>query len=84
MSTVPVQEIKRRGLSAVDGLLEEGPVHVVRNNRAAYVVLSEAAYQEMMTDLAEARLAASEMDLEQGLVRRGSSRELMRELLGNG
>jgi PHD/YefM family antitoxin component YafN of YafNO toxin-antitoxin module len=81
MSLVSVQEIKRRGMSSVDEALKEGPVHLVRSNRAEYVVMTENDYQELMTDLADARLAASEMDLRAGRVRRGNATELMEELL---
>ena len=78
MSTIPVQEIKRRGMSAVDEALAEGPVHLVKSNRAAYVVMSEKDYQELIHALAEARLAASEVDLQKGRVRRGDARKLMK------
>jgi PHD/YefM family antitoxin component YafN of YafNO toxin-antitoxin module len=80
MSTVAVQEIKRRGMSAVDAALATGPVHLMKSNRAAYVVMSEDDYQELMNDLTEARLAASEMDLRAGRVRRGTAKELMQAL----
>ena len=83
MSTIPVQEIKRRGMSAVDEALEDGPVHLVRSNRAEYVVMSESDYQQLMNDLAEARLTASEMDLKSGRVHRGSVKKLMRRLLSD-
>jgi PHD/YefM family antitoxin component YafN of YafNO toxin-antitoxin module len=81
MSMISVQEIKRRGMSAVDTALADGPVHLVRSNRAEYVVMSEQDYQALMTDLADARLAASARDLKAGRVRRGNSAELMTELL---
>jgi len=81
MSLISVQEVKRRGMSAVDEALKDGPVHLVRSNRAEYVVMSEQDYQELMTDLSEARLAASERDLEAGRVRQGGASELMGELL---
>jgi len=81
MSTMPVQEIKRRGISAVDKALAEGPVHLVKSNRAEYVVMSETDYQQLMNDLAEARLAASEKDLREGRVRRGNAKKLMKSLL---
>ena len=81
MSIVPVQEIKRRGISAVDEALKDGPVHLIKNNRAEYVIMAEADYQELMKDLTEARLAASEQDLKAGRVRRGSADALMREIL---
>jgi PHD/YefM family antitoxin component YafN of YafNO toxin-antitoxin module len=82
MSTMGVQEIKRRGMSAVDRALASGPVHLLKSNRAAYVVLSEDDYQALMDDLAEARLTASEADLKAGRVRRGTASDLMRALTG--
>ena len=81
MSTIPVQEIKRRGIGAVDKALADGPVHLIKSNRAEYVVMSEDDYRELMSDLAEARLAASEADLKKGRVRRGSAKALMEEIL---
>ncbi len=81
MSTMPVQEIKRRGMTAVDKALADGPVHIVKSNRAQYVVMSEQDYQELMKDLTEARLAASEADLREGRVRRGDARKLMKALV---
>ncbi|MBU0676892.1 MAG: type II toxin-antitoxin system Phd/YefM family antitoxin [Verrucomicrobia bacterium] len=84
MSTIPAQEIKRRGITAVDEILDDGPVHVVRSNRAQYVVMSENDYQELMDDLAEARLAASTSDLTDGRVRRGSAKKLIKQLTSEG
>lgn len=81
MSTIPVQEIKRRGMSALDKALADGPVHLVRSNRAQYVVMSEKDYQELMNDLAEARLVASEVDLREGRVRRGDANKLVKVLM---
>ena len=68
MNIIAAQEIKRRGMAAVDHLLEQGPVRVVKNNRPRYVVLSEKEFDLIMSDLAEARLAASEADLKAGRV----------------
>jgi PHD/YefM family antitoxin component YafN of YafNO toxin-antitoxin module len=81
MSTMPVQEIKRRGISAVDKALADGPVHLIKSNRAEYVVMSEMDYQQLMNDLAAARLAASDKDLHEGRIRRGDSKKLMKILL---
>ncbi len=81
MSLISVQDVKRRGMSVVDEALKEGPVHLVKSNRAEYVVMSEQDYQELMSDLADARLAASEKDLAAGRVRRGGASRLMTELL---
>lgn len=84
MNTIPVQEIKRRGITAVDALLTQGPVHVLKNNRPRYVVMSEAEFGALMSDLAEARLAASEADIRAGRVRRGKAADLMAELQREG
>jgi PHD/YefM family antitoxin component YafN of YafNO toxin-antitoxin module len=69
MNSIPAQDIKRRGISAVDDALRDGPVHIIKNNRPSYVVLSEAAYSELLEahrDAARARLLASLEDLETG------------------
>jgi PHD/YefM family antitoxin component YafN of YafNO toxin-antitoxin module len=47
MNTIPAQEIKRRGISALDELLRDGPVHVIKNNRPCYVVLSEEEFARL-------------------------------------
>ena len=39
MKTIAAQEIKRRGIGAVDEALADGPVHIIRNNQPKYVVL---------------------------------------------
>ena len=45
MNAIPAQEIKRRGIAAVDDLIANGDVHVIRNNQPQYVVLSEARFR---------------------------------------
>ena len=80
MNMIASQEIKRRGMAAVDHLLDQGPVQIVKNNRARYVVMSDTEFDVMMNDLAEARLAASEADLKAGRVRKGTAANLMAEL----
>lgn len=47
-NVISAQEIKRRGISAVDEALARGPVHVIRRNRPSYVILSEAEYQRLL------------------------------------
>jgi hypothetical protein len=47
MNSIPAQEIKRRGISAVDELLRDGPVQVVKQNRVRYVVMSVEAYERL-------------------------------------
>ena len=76
MNTIPAQEIKRRGIAAVDELIATGDVHVIRNNRPEYVVLSEARYQELVAEAEEAyvaRVKASLEDVKAGRVRRFAS-----------
>jgi PHD/YefM family antitoxin component YafN of YafNO toxin-antitoxin module len=84
MNTVPAGEIKRRGMAAVDDLIAKGDLHVIRDNRPQYVVLSEERYQELLEaqdEAAEARLRASLEDLKAGRVRRfASAEELIRAL----
>jgi PHD/YefM family antitoxin component YafN of YafNO toxin-antitoxin module len=80
MNMIAVQEVKRRGMAAVDHLLDQGPVRIVKNNHARYVVMSEMDFDVMMNDLAEARLAASEADLKTGRIRKGTAANLMAEL----
>lgn len=47
-NVISAQELKRRGISAVDDALRSGPVHVIKHNRPSYVILSEAGYQRLV------------------------------------
>ncbi len=38
-------ELKRRGIAAIEEALQRGPVHLMKRNRTAGVVLSERQYQ---------------------------------------
>lgn len=64
MNSIPAQEIKRRGISAVDEALRLGPVHVVKNNRPQYVVLTEERYQELLQHQASAARDSLRVSLE--------------------
>ncbi len=64
MNTVPAQEIKRRGISAVDKHLEQGPVHIIKNNRPQYVVLTEERYRELLENEAQAAIEHIRSSLE--------------------
>lgn len=84
MNTIPAQEIKRRGIAAVDGLIAQGDVHVIRNNRPEYVVLTEARYAELVAEAEEAyvaRVKASLEDVKAGRVRRFTSAEELLQAL---
>ena len=81
MTTMPVQEVKRRGMSVLDESLASGPVYVIRNNTPRYVVMFADVFHEMEESLADARIAAAETDIKAGRVTRGTADELMSELL---
>ncbi len=57
MNTLPAQEIKRRGVKAIELALKDGPVHIIKNNTPTCVVLTETQY---------ARLTASNQHKETG------------------
>ena len=37
MNSIPAQDIKRRGIAAVDELIGKGDIHIIRNNQPQYV-----------------------------------------------
>ena len=84
MNTIPAQEVKRRGIAAVDELIAKGDLHIIRNNQPQYVVLSEQRYQELLEaqdEAYEAQIRASLEDLKAGRVRRfASADELLNAL----
>jgi hypothetical protein len=43
-NTLTVAELKRRGMAAIEEGLRHGPLHIVKRNKAAAVVLSEDEY----------------------------------------
>jgi PHD/YefM family antitoxin component YafN of YafNO toxin-antitoxin module len=84
MNTIQAQEIKRRGVAALDDLIAQGDVHILRNNQLQYVVLSEARYAELLEAQEEAlvaRVRASLEDLKAGRVRRFTSAEELMEAM---
>ncbi len=76
MNAIAAQDIKKRGISAVDEALKEGPVHVIKNNQPKYVVLSEERYRDLLAAEDEAYIARVRVSLEDvkaGRVRRFKS-----------
>ena len=47
MNTLTVAELKRRGMAAIEDGLRNGPVHIVKRNKPAAVVISEDEYQRL-------------------------------------
>ncbi|MBK7782050.1 MAG: prevent-host-death protein [Ardenticatenia bacterium] len=84
MNTLPAQELKRRGLAAVDDAIARGDLHLIRKRRPHYVVLSADRYQSLLEAQDEAYLArmhASLQDLQTGRVHRFSSTEALLQVL---
>lgn len=79
---IPAREIKRRGIGAVDELLERGPVHVIQRDEPVYVVMTEARYQELVEaeeEAAVARVNEALKDVEAGRARKVTAEELIKE-----
>lgn len=47
MNTLTAAELKRRGMAAIEEGLRRGPVHLVKRNRPAAVVISEDEYRRL-------------------------------------
>ncbi len=84
MNVIPAQEIKRRGIAALDDIIAKGDVHIIRNNQPQYVVMSEVRYQELVSEANEAYLArvrASLEDVKAGRIKQfASADELLKAL----
>jgi PHD/YefM family antitoxin component YafN of YafNO toxin-antitoxin module len=83
LNTIPAQEIKRRGIAAVDDLIAKGPVHVIRNNQPQYVIMTQQRYEDLLEaedEAYETRVLASLEDLKAGRVWRGTAEELIAQL----
>jgi prevent-host-death family protein len=47
MNSLTAAELKRRGMAAIEEGLRKGPVHLVKHNKPAAVVLSAADYARL-------------------------------------
>ena len=47
MNAIPANELKRHGISAVEHLLANGPVHIIKRNQPICVVLTEDEYEKL-------------------------------------
>ncbi|MGH7166344.1 MAG: type II toxin-antitoxin system Phd/YefM family antitoxin [Nitrospiraceae bacterium] len=82
-STIPATEIRRRGLSVVDKALKRGPVHVLKGNEPAYVIMAEEQYRELSEQYRKSyvsRIRRSLKDLKEGRVRRVTAQTLIDEV----
>ncbi|MCX5809642.1 MAG: prevent-host-death protein [Proteobacteria bacterium] len=64
MNTIAAQEIKRRGITAADEKLKEGPVYVIKNNKPQYVILSEDRYNQLVAAQSDVYMTRVRMSLE--------------------
>ena len=81
--TIRAAEIRRRGISAVDKALKRGPVHVLRDNEPAYVIMAEDQFREMSERYHKSyvsRIRRSLKDVKAGRVRRVTAQTLIDEL----
>ncbi len=58
MNILTIEQIKRRGMAAVDDALRQGPVHLVKGKRPAAVVMSEDEYSRLAGQTAQHDAAA--------------------------
>jgi hypothetical protein len=79
MNTLPAQEIKRRGVKAIEIAIKDGPVHIIKNNTPTYVVLTEAQYHQLITQ--HQPHSPAQRPLIQRLLHKGSSGAKTREEL---
>jgi PHD/YefM family antitoxin component YafN of YafNO toxin-antitoxin module len=56
MNAIAANDLKRHGISAVEHLLANGPVHIIKRNQPVCVVLAEDEY-EKLTRAAQANTA---------------------------
>lgn len=54
-NTLPASEVKRRGMAAIEERLQQGPVHIIKRNKAAAVVLSEEEYHRLTSSQSPAQ-----------------------------
>lgn len=48
MNTLQAQELRRRGLAAIEQALEKGPVRILKRNRPVAIVLTEQEFQRLV------------------------------------
>ena len=80
-NTMPAQEIKRRGMSALNASLAHGPVWVVSNNTPKYVVMFADDFKRMRHEAFVNECLRSEAEYRAGHFKRTTPSELMSEAL---
>jgi len=83
VNTLTAAELKRRGMAAIEERLRRGPVHLVKRNKAAAVVLTEEQYEQLAQgrrDVDVPGMSAIQWLLSQPVSGTRSRRRLDREL----
>lgn len=80
-ATMPAQEIKRRGMSALNADLKSGPVYVISGNRPKYVVLFADDFRRMVHEAFVEKCHQAEADILAGRCQRGSVDDLMADIM---
>ena len=84
MNTIAATEIKRHGISAVNDMVELGPVHVIKKNNPEYVIMLETQYNNILRELDEAytdRIHLSLQEIKKGKTRQFNNvKTLMKEI----
>jgi len=83
VNTLTAAELKRRGMAAIEERLRHGPVHLVKRNRAAAVVLTEQQYADLSQgkpDAGQPGMTAMQWLLSQPATGSKSRRQIEREL----
>ena len=77
MTTMAAQEIKRRGMSAMNEQLKDGPVWVIANNTPKYVVLFADDFKRMMHEAFVDGCLKSDAEYRAGLAKPATVEDLM-------
>ena len=81
IATMSAQEIKRRGMSAMNAQLKDGPVWVIANNTPKYVVLFADDFRRMRHEAFVAETLRAEAEYKAGNYKTGTVEELMAEAM---
>ncbi len=80
IATMPAQVIKRRGMSALNEQLKDGPVWVIANNTPKYVVLFADDFKRMRHEAFVNGVMESDAEYRAGLFKSGTVEELMADI----
>ena len=80
-ATMPAQEIKRRGMSALNADLKDGPVYVISGNKPKYVVLLAEDFKRMRHEAFVRQCNEAMAEWRAGNCKSGTVEELMADIM---